>query len=203
MADLQTHLRNTFLAGIFAAIPIGVTAFVLYYAETTTRALFHVPVPFLGIIIAVAAIYLLGLGVSSLVGKFFLRHLDRLLSRMPLLKEVYKAWKQVSLTPGGKEGTYAKVVLIPVERGASRAMGFTSGEGIEGDADTLCIFVPGLPNPIIGRLYFVKRAECIFTNLSTEEAFKILLSSGNYVPEGVGAAINGAMMEESRSGGTI
>jgi uncharacterized membrane protein len=191
MARFQQHLRNTFLAGIFAAIPIAVTAFVLYYAETTTRSLFHVPVPFLGIVIAVAGIYLLGLGVSSLVGKYLLRQIDRLLLRLPVLKEVYQAWKQISLTPGGREGTFAKVVLIPVETGKTHALGFTSGEGVEGDPQSLCVFVPGLPNPIVGRLYFVKRADCFFPDLSIEEAFKILLSSGNYIPPAIGRALAG------------
>jgi len=37
MAPLQNHIRRTFLAGIFAAIPIAVTAFVIYYVDAQTR----------------------------------------------------------------------------------------------------------------------------------------------------------------------
>jgi uncharacterized membrane protein len=45
-----------------------------------------------------------------------------------------------------------------------------------------CVFVPNSPNPITGRLYFVPAELCTFTDISVEEAFKVILSTGNYVP---------------------
>jgi uncharacterized membrane protein len=189
--SLQNHLRNTFLAGAFAAMPIAITAFILYYVERVTRELFAklgINTPFLGLILAVAGIYLLGLIVRSLVGRFFIRLIDRILSRVPVLREVYKAWKHVSITPGGKEGVYAKAALIISGEGG-RLLGFTSGEPIEGDPNTLCVYVPNAPNPINGRLFFVPRQSCvILEGIGMEEAFKSILSTGNYVPAGLGAA---------------
>jgi uncharacterized membrane protein len=61
---MQKHLRNTFLAGIFAAIPLAATAFVIWYVEKVTReplnALFGVNIPFIGVAAAVVLIYLVG-----------------------------------------------------------------------------------------------------------------------------------------------
>ena len=192
MAPLQKHLRNTFLTGIFAAIPLAVTVFVIWYVESTTRQplrdYLNLNVPFVGVALAIVLIYALGLIVNSLVGKWLIRTADRVLSRVPLLKEVYQAWKQVTITPGGKEGVFARVVLIPVENARTRALGFTSGESIEGDPATCCVFVPAMPNPIAGRLYFVPLADCITLAISVEEAFKLLLSGGNYVPTEIGRA---------------
>src|SRR4051794_17883561 len=111
MGKLQTHLRNTFLAGIFAATPIAVTVFVIVYVEGVTRApiekLFGISIPFLGVLVALLLIYALGLLVSSLIGKWLLRGMDRLLLRIPMLRELYRAWKHISVTPGGKEGIFA------------------------------------------------------------------------------------------------
>lgn len=186
MASLQNHLRNTFLAGVFAATPIAVTIFVIAYVESLTREplkeYFKINIPFLGVIIALVLIYLLGLIVRSLLGKWVLRLLDGVLSRVPLLKELYRAWKHISLTPGGKGGIFAKVVLVPMENGRAHCLGFTSGEPIGSDSPLCCVFVPAAPNPINGRLYFVPIAEVKFLGLSTEEAFKIILSGGNYTP---------------------
>jgi uncharacterized membrane protein len=197
MAPLQKHFRNTFLTGIFAAIPLAVTVIVIVYVEGATRRplrdFLNVNIPFAGVIFAVALIYLLGLVVNSLVGKWILRTVDRVLLRVPLLKDLYQAWKQVTITPGGKEGMFAKVVLVPVENKGTRAIGFTSGDPIPEDPTTCCVFVPGLPNPISGRLYFVPRNECISLGISVEEAFKLLLSGGNYVPHEVGAATRGLL----------
>src|SRR5687767_7057481 len=133
MSPAQKHIRNTFLAGIFAAIPVGATIFLVWYVETATRAplrkLFDgkFDIPFSGIPIAIAVIYLLGVIVRSIVGKWALGLIDRLLSRLPLLKDLYQAWKQIAVTPGGSEGMYAKVVLVVLE-GDARVLGFTSGE---------------------------------------------------------------------------
>jgi uncharacterized membrane protein len=193
MSPLQKHLRNTFLTGIFAAIPLGVTLFVIVYVERATREplrqLLGWNTPFLGIVLAIALIYLLGLAVNSLVGRYLLKRIDRLLLRIPILKEIYQAWKQISLTPGGKEGMYAKVVLIPSENPGIQMMGFTSGDAVPGDADKWCVFVPGTPNPVVGRLYFVRSENCRVLDLTVEEAFKFLISTGNYLPS-VAIAIN-------------
>ncbi|MEA2711946.1 MAG: hypothetical protein QOF78_4547, partial [Phycisphaerales bacterium] len=97
-----------------------------------------------------------------------------------------QAWKQIAVTPGGKEGMYAQVVLVPLE-GDARVLGFTSGECVPGDSATICVFVPNSPNPVMGRLYFVAREKCQVLAMSAEEAFKFLLSSANYIPPEIGA----------------
>ena len=190
MQSIQHHLRNTFLAGIFAAIPLAATAFIIWYVEKTTRMLgrvFNLDVPFLGLVIAVAAIYLIGLFVTSILGRYFIGLVDRILSRVPVLRDLYTAWKHVSVTPGGKEGIFAKVVLVPDAANRARTLGFTSGEGIDGDPTTCCVFVPAAPNPMNGKLLFVKIADCLPLPISTEEAFKMILSTGNYIPAEVAA----------------
>jgi uncharacterized membrane protein len=197
MSPIQKHVRNTFLTGIFAAIPLAVTIIVIMYVEGATRQplreYLNLNIPFVGVVIAVALIYALGVIVNSIVGKWIINTIDRILLRVPLLKDLYQAWKQVTITPGGKEGMFAKVVLVPVENARTRAVGFTSGDPIPGDPATCCVFVPSMPNPISGRLYFVPIAECIALAISVEEAFKLLLSGGNYVPAEIGDATRSAV----------
>ena len=191
MSRLNNHLRQTFLAGILSAIPIAVTGFIVWYVDNKTRfitfALFHVEIPFLGVVIAIAAIYLCGLLATSLLGRFFLGVVDKVLSRVPILRQLYIVWKQIALTPGGTEGTFSKVVLIRDETGATHLMGFCSGRPLQGDVNTFCVFVPAAPNPVSGRLLFVHREKCVFIDISTEEAFKVILSTGNYVATEIGA----------------
>ena len=191
MGKLSTHFRNAFLAGGLAVVPIAVTAFVVYYVEGKTRSAVeqvlgrHVA-PFLGVLLAVALIYLIGVLVSSLVGRFVIRLADRVLDRLPVVRTAYAAWKQVALTPGGGQGMYATVVLVggpdgPVVGGGSggaggaRQIGFTSGAPVPGAEALLPVFIPQCPNPLNGRLVFVPRAHCRPTGMTTEEAFKMLL----------------------------
>lgn len=188
MSKLQNHLRNTLLAGAFAIVPVGVTAYVVWLVvaamSNATETLFHKRLPLVGLLMTVALVYFTGLAVSSLIGKWVLKWIDRALSRVPGLSTLYESWKHVSLTPEGTEGTFSKVVLVQADAGLQLA--FTSGQGIPGDETTWCVFVPGLPNPISGRMYFIKRDRCLLLDCSAEEAFKVLLSTGNYVPPQVG-----------------
>src|SRR4051812_38555672 len=127
----QGHFRRTFLAGIFAAVPVAVTAFIVWYvnAKTTfiSQQLFGRSIPFVGVLVALAAIYLCGLVATTLLGRMVLKLIDFILSRLPGLRQFYTAWKQVALTPGGTEGVFSKVVIIPDETGATYLLGFTSG----------------------------------------------------------------------------
>ena len=191
MQRVQHHLRNTFLAGAFAAIPIAVTVAVVIYVERMTKVPGLEHIPGLGILLAVILIYLTGLFVSSIIGRFFLDLLDRIMSRLPLLRELYKAWKQVSFTPGGGEGIYGKVVLVPDGRGLQHVLAFSSCEPIGPGSETVAVFVPNAPNPVMGRVAFVSRRDVIVLNITAEEAFKLLLSSGNYVPAELAQQLDG------------
>jgi uncharacterized membrane protein len=189
---LKKHLRKTFIAGILAAAPLVATVLLVWWVEATTRQPLREigwNIPFLGVLIAVLLIYLLGLVVSSLVGKWCINRIDAILSRLPLLSELYQAWKHISVTPGGREGMFSRVVLVPADGGIGSTIGFSSGEALEGAPGTCCVFIPAAPNPMNGRLIFVPLADCTMLQTSAEEAFKWILSGGNYVPAEVGPAL--------------
>jgi uncharacterized membrane protein len=193
MQRFQAHVRNTFLAGIFAVVPVAVTIFIIYKVNEWTKFIseyfFDRSIPFVGVIIAIAVIYLVGVLATISTGKLLIRAVDALLVRLPILRQFYIAWKQIAITPGGTEGVFSRVCLIPDETGATHLLGFTCGRPIENEPNTICVFVPAAPNPVNGRLYFVQREKCVMVDVSTEEAFKVVLSTGNYVPGEVGEAM--------------
>src|SRR4051812_47631078 len=190
MGRLQVHLRNKILAGALAAIPVAVTIFILWYVDGKSRELLHVHTPFVGILIAIGAIYLLGVFVTSVAGRFLLRVTDGLLRRVPGLRALYRSWKQVALADT-QVGIFAHVVLVPDDAGRGCVLGFTSGHAIEGDPGLSCVFVPGSPNPTAGKLYFVPTTRCIRLEMSPQDALKLIISGGNYVPPAVGKATVG------------
>jgi len=205
MGRIQVHFRNKLFAGALAAIPLVVTLFILWFVDTKARAIFGVDHPFLGIGIAVAGLYLLGVFVTSLVGQFLLGGVDAILRRLPGLRDLYRSWKQVALTTDVQDGIFAHVVLIP--NGGGRVLGFTSAKGIEGDPATWCVFVPASPNPTTGRIFFMPSKACLLVAMSSQEALKLIISGGSYVPGAIGsttsmqAAID-AVAGEMQSGST-
>jgi len=165
---------------------MAVTLFIIYWINLNTQPITHWifgrDIPFLGVIIALGAIYLIGMIANSLMGRIFLRNIDKLLSHVPMVGQVYLSWKQIALTPGGTEGTFSKVALIPDETGNMKWLGFTSGRPVDAPEPCYFVFVPNVPNPITGRLYIVPVDKCSILSMSVEEAFKLILSTGNFVP---------------------
>jgi uncharacterized membrane protein len=191
-SESSAPVRQTFIAGIFAAVPLAVTIFIVWWIDdkmnTVSRYLFHRSIPFhLGVLVAIGIIYVTGLITRSLLGKFLIKLVDTILMRLPVVRQLYLGWKQIALTPGGSEGTFSRVVLIPDEFGSMKLLGFTSGRIVEADEPCYCVFVPSSPNPITGRLYFVPLEKCQVIAMTAEEAFKVVLSTGNYVPPLVAA----------------
>jgi uncharacterized membrane protein len=188
MQRLQAHLRNKLLAGALAAGPIVLLIWGAFWLEENTRLLttplgFHFPG--LGVVMAVVSVYLLGLMVTSVLGQIALSFADRALRRVPGLNLLYQAWRDVLVVPTSKEGTFHRVVLVPGPGGVGTRLGFTSGDSLPGEPTTCCVFIPGAPNPLSGTLVLVDRDSCRPLDLSLEEAFKFLLSTGNYVPPGL------------------
>ena len=178
------------LAGVVAAVPVAVTGFILWYVDSKARSLMGLNVPFLGIAVALGAIYLLGLFVTSVIGKFVLHLTDVVLAHVPGLRDLYRTWKQVALTDthDGSLGIFGRVVLVPDQGGHGYVLGFTSGHAVEGDPTVACVFIPASPNPTSGRLFFIPVEKCLRVDVAPQEAIKMILSGGNYVPAAIGAA---------------
>src|SRR5262249_1802401 len=157
------HVRTTLLAGALAAIPLIIVIYAATLIERYTRPLteplgFHFPG--LGVLVALVGIYLLGLIVTSILGKLALRLLDRVLERIPGFNQLYHAWKDVVLLPPGRSDTFNQVVLVPSADGKSAQIGFASGDALPGDGRTWCVFLPNIPNPLSGRLMLFDRDSC-------------------------------------------
>jgi uncharacterized membrane protein len=111
--------------------------------------------------------------------------LDHILERIPGFNQLYHAWKDVVLLPPGRSDTFHQVVLVPSADGKSAQIGFASGDALPGDGRTWCVFLPNIPNPLTGRLMLFDRDSCWPVKVPVGEAFKFLLSTGNYVPPGL------------------
>jgi uncharacterized membrane protein len=179
-------VRQKFVAGLVAAIPVTITVVLVVYVDGMVQKVVQLPYPFLGILLSLAVIYALGVFVTSLVGRYLLRTFDRVLGSIPGLRDLYRTWKQLLVTPDLDSGMFAKVLLVPDESGQHHLLGFSTGRPIGEDGDRLCVFVPNSPNPISGRLYFVSSKRCHFLPVSSKEALKTVVSSGNYLPAALG-----------------
>lgn len=195
---LVERLRAYFLAGILVTGPTALTLYLtwifIHFIDTSVSHLLpdqynpatYLPfdIPGLGLVIAVAGLTLIGALTAGYVGRILLRLSERVLARMPVVRGVYGAVKQIFETVLAKQSnTFREVVLVEWPRREMWTIAFVTAR-LDGElrdhagSDAVAIYVPTTPNPTSGFLVFVPRKDLITLAMTVEEAIKLVISGG-------------------------
>ena len=188
-------LRTHFFTGIVTTIPIGVTVWLLVWFFVTIdnvlqpiiKTIFGRPITGVGFGITVVLVFLIGVIASNVIGKRLISYGEATLPFLPVFRQLYTGLKQITEGFTAPERTgYMQVVLVEFPRKGMRVIGFLTNElGDEPDSKLLTIFIPTSPNPTSGYLQMVKEEEVIRTNISVENALKMVISAGRVSPKEV------------------
>ena len=191
--SILNRLRNYFIAGIVAIIPIGITLYLTMFIIEVSSKLIpkeinpnnYLPfsIPGLEIILSIIIITFIG-GLSvSFVGKKILQLINDLFKRIPFLRTIYSAINQMTESFTNKDKGKKSVVLVEYPRKGSWAVGFATKDN-EGEiskktnTDLVNVFVPTTPNPTSGFLLMFPKKEIIYLDMTFEEASKFIVSAG-------------------------
>ncbi len=193
---LRRRTRELFLVGLAVVLPLLVTYLLLRFLFETLDGLLDPiiqgvlgrRIPGLGLLAAVIIIFLIGALTTNIVGRKLVAMTEGLLLRIPLVKNVYAASKQLFdafALPG--KGAFRQVVMLEYPRVGSYALGFITATQTEGfDAlvgeKTVNVFVPTAPNPTSGFFLVVPEKSVTPVPISVEEALKLIVSGGLIVP---------------------
>jgi uncharacterized membrane protein len=140
-------------------------------------------VPFINFLLSLAVIFLLGLFGANFLGRRILQAIDTLILRLPLVKSIYGAVKQMVDTFQGPRRGFQRVVLIQYPNRGLWTMGFVASErrdtmNLTASPTILTVYIPTTPNPTTGYLVMVKPEDVVDIDYTVEEAFKFIISSG-------------------------
>jgi uncharacterized membrane protein len=196
------RLRNYFFAGVLVTAPIGITIWIgwglvswiddqvvpFIPAQWNPETYLPFSVPGLGVLVAILVLVMIGFLTAGLVGRNLVGLGERLLDRMPVIRGVYGAIKQVVETVLKEQSeAFRQVILIQYPRKQSWAIGFVTGEPsghIQSGTpkDVVNVFLPTTPNPTSGFLLFVPRDEIQELRMTVEEGIKMVVSGGIVTP---------------------
>ena len=188
--------RRSFLTGLLVLLPTVVTAYVLYrifvwvdgFLKPIIARYPFLDIPGIGFLAVVLIILLAGVLGGNLFGKTLYRWFEGGFEKIPLVRSIYVAIKQISEVFLKQERTvFKKVVLVQYPRPGIYMIGFvtsswrfTDPSGLEHEFIT--VFLPTSPNPTTGFLIIIPPHEAIASDLSIEDAFKVVISGGAVVP---------------------
>jgi len=156
-----------------------------YVDLTILRPYFAIPV-FLAIFVLL--LYLLGKFMSVDVGGYFVHLLEGGIRRLPLVRNVYSAAKQISdFIFSDREFEFTRIVAVEFPRKGTWQLGFVTGEGLPEIRSAitepiLTVLVPYSPLPITGCTITVRKSECIDLNITFDQACEYIVSCGVVVP---------------------
>ncbi len=205
-SPLLRRLRTYLVAGVLVTAPISITVWLAWqivsFFDARVRPLIppdwnpesYLPfaLPGIGIIIVLLVLILLGMFVAGFVGRWALQTGENLLNRVPIVRSVYKAIKQVFETLFSQQSmAFREVVLIEFPRPNVYALAFVTGGSsalLERGAQqsVINVFVPSTPNPTSGFLLFVSPDDAVVLRMTVEEAMKMIISGGLLTPESNG-----------------
>ena len=196
------RVRAYFLTGILITAPLFITGYLAWlfigFVDAKVTPLLpeqynpesYLPfgVPGLGLIILFVFLTIVGAVTAGFFGKLWLRFTERLLNRMPVVRNIYSAVKQILETVLAQQSSaFREAVLVEYPRRGLWAIAFITGR-TEGEVQNVTeeecinIFLPTTPNPTSGFLLFVPKKDLISLSMSTEEAIKMVISGGIITP---------------------
>jgi len=210
--SLLAGLRANFLTGLVVIAPIGLTIWLIWKvigwidgivlpwvpARWHPDILLHdwfgpdfalSNVRGFGVIVFLVFTVLIGWTAKGLIGRSFLRWGEGLVDRMPVIRSIYNALKQITETVFAQSGSsFDRAVLIQYPRPGLWALAFVSTEA-KGELKAklpgeriLSVFLPTTPNPTSGFLLYVAEKDVIYLDMSVEDAAKLVISAGLVYP---------------------
>ena len=225
----RNNVRNRMVSGMLVLVPVGVTLLVMRWVlgwmagflqphlrvavDRLEAALHleHVPPAALEIAITVisvlgflAVVYLAGGLAKDVIGRRLIAAAESILMRVPLARSIYSAAKQVvEAVAMPTQANLRTVVLLEFPRRESWSVGFMTGRVADsGPQDMLKVFVPTTPNPTTGFFIMLPFQQVTMTDLTVEEAFKVIMSGGIVSPAALGERLMVAQAKASAAGGS-
>ncbi len=191
--SIFSRIRNNFIAGIVALIPIGITLYLtLFIIKLSTNLIpkeinpnNYLPfdIPGLEILIALILITFVGWLSLSFLGKKFFELFNSILKKIPILRTIYSAIGQMTESFTKNDKDKSSVVLLEYPRKGVWAVGFATKENHgmiskKLNENLINVFLPTTPNPTSGFLLMVPKKDLIYLDVSFEQASKFIVSAG-------------------------
>ncbi len=188
LGPVLVHFQRTLVAGVLVMLPIGITILVLKFFfdlldplfEPATDLLPGRDVTGLGLAALLLLVYVVGLVAAFVVGRRLIGVGHRVMEVIPLVKGIYSttrvAVEMLSNTNGRR---YSGVVLIDFPRQGIKSIGLITARMTDSNGEEmLSVYIPTTPIPSSGFLVIVPAAEVTTTDMSVEEAMRIVISGG-------------------------
>ncbi|XP_074582085.1 protein LIKE COV 1-like [Curcuma longa] len=192
---IHSWASKKFMTGCVILFPIAITFYITWWFIHFVDGFFSpiyaqlgINIFGLGFVTSITFIFLVGVFMSSWLGTSTLNLGEWFIKRMPFIRHIYNASKQISsaVSPDQNKQAFKEAVIIRHPQVGEYAFGFITStvvlQSYSGDEELSCVYVP-TNHLYIGDIFLVNTIDVIRPNLSVSEGIEIVVSGGMSMPQ--------------------
>ncbi len=202
MRILFRLIRDAFVSGLLAILPIGGMFYILWFiyhlidsvvgrhtpfGQMVQNALGHW-IPGLGIYMTLILVLIIGLIARNVFGRTLQYYLDRFFGYVPGVRKMYSTLKQFSNALLTRNRTsFHRVVMFEYPIEGIQVLGLVTNEEIgklndKTKEESILVYAPTAPNPLSGMMLLVPKSKATEVEIAVDDVLSMVLSSGSVLP---------------------
>ena len=197
----MSKIRRYFVTGLLVTLPVFFTVYFLFIAFRFIDGIWgklinfymkkHLgfAIPGLGFILGILTVLMVGFLATNFLGKKIFYAIEGWFLRLPIIRQVYPAVKQIIDALISKDKpAFKKVVMVEFPSKGIWSIGFVTNDSFakaqeRAGQELIHVLIGTTPSPFSGYLILVPKGEVKFLDISTEEAIKLIASGGIVKPK--------------------
>ena len=182
------RLINYLLQGVIYIAPLGLTAYIIYWAFTLIDGFSQqllakfvdFQIPGLGFVSLLAFLIFVGFLGRTIIAQPLQKLFGQVIDRIPILNFIYSALNDLFSSFVGKEKKFKHPVLVRVNLSSDlEKLGFVTEEDLEliGEEDKVAVYFPHSYN-FSGELFIVPKTHIRTLDVPSSEMMKFIVSAG-------------------------
>lgn len=174
------RLAGYFFQGLIFLVPIAITVYVFYIIFTKIDSLLGLPIPGAGFFVTIILVTFIGFLASNIFTKKVLNLVDRAFNKVPLIRLLYTATKDLLSAFLGDKRSFEKPVFVTLLPGTNvKVVGFITRESLAswGMVNEVVVYLPQSYN-FAGQIIVVPKEQVTIINASSSEVMAFIVSGG-------------------------
>ncbi len=177
------RITNYFLKGLLIFVPAVLTVAAIVWVFTKLDTLFrnflNITIPGLGLVLTIVIITVVGFFASNFVGKKLFAFLDAIFKKLPLVKLLYSAIKDMVEAFAGEKKAFDKPAIVELTPNGPKAIGFITQQSLEflGMADHVSVYFPQSYN-FAGSVLIFPATQVKPLDVDSADAMTFIVSGG-------------------------
>lgn len=172
---------NFLLRGLILTLPLVLTLYILIEFFSFIDGILGFEQPGVGFVVAILCLTFIGFLGTSFIARPIINWFNNALKKLPLIKTIYDAIKDLLSAFVGQKKSFSKAVLVDLgDSGSIKRLGFVTEEDLSTygiDSELVAVYFPHSYN-FSGNLFIIPKSKIEYIDAKPADLMKFIVSAG-------------------------